>query len=47
MTGRGLRKTVKHASTINSNNSDNFVLVNGIGRGRRANFIPPVPGFSV
>ncbi len=45
MTGRGIRKTVKHSSTINSNNSDNFVFVNNIGRGRRPDLIPPVPNF--
>jgi hypothetical protein len=45
MTGRGIRKTVKNPSTINSNNSDNFVFVNSIGRGRHMNLIPPVPGF--
>jgi hypothetical protein len=45
MTGRGIRKTVKRSSTINSHNSDNFVFVNNIGRGRRTNLIPPVPGF--
>jgi len=44
MTGRGLRKAAKHSSTINSNNSDNFVFANGIGRGRPANFIAPLPG---
>ena len=47
MTGRGLRKAVKHSSTINSNNSDNFVFVHSIGRGRRMNLIPPIPGFPV
>ena len=45
MTGRGLRKAVKQASTINSNSSDNTVFANGIGRGRHVNLIAPVPGF--
>ncbi len=45
MAGRGIRKAVKHPSTINSNNSDNFIFVNSIGRGRRTNLIPLIPGF--
>jgi len=47
MTGRGIRKTVKNPSTINSNSSDNFIFMNSIGRGRRTNLIPPVPGFQM
>jgi hypothetical protein len=40
MTGRGIRKTIKQTPTINSNDSDS-----SIGRGRRINFIAPIPGF--
>ncbi|CAF1115518.1 unnamed protein product [Rotaria sp. Silwood1] len=46
MRGRGIRKTVKYSSTINSNDSDNYVFVNSIGRGHRTSLIPPMPGFS-
>lgn len=41
MTGRGISKTIKHTSRLNSNNSDNIMF----GRGRRINLIPPIPGF--
>jgi hypothetical protein len=47
MTGRGLRKTTKHSSPINSNTPDTLVFTSGIGRGRRLNSIAPVPGFSM
>jgi hypothetical protein len=39
MTGRGLRKATKNTSTKNSN------IINSIGRGRRTDLIPPMPGF--
>ncbi|CAF1272059.1 unnamed protein product [Rotaria sordida] len=43
-TGRGIRKPVKYSSTINSNDSDRYIFVNNIGRGRRTSFIPSMPG---
>ncbi|CAF2981178.1 unnamed protein product [Rotaria socialis] len=46
MPGRGIKKTVRYASTINSNDSDRYVFVNSIGRGRRSNLIYPAPSLS-
>ncbi|CAF2879332.1 unnamed protein product [Rotaria sp. Silwood2] len=46
MIGRGIRKTVKYSSTINSNDSDSYVFINSTGRGHRTSLIPPMPGLS-